>query len=105
VEGPFLSSLTVLAVFVGIPVLVILVISLLVYAPSWARGPRYRPGQPWESEGEWFGTSVAVDPSPALLQIDAEHAGSASTGRGSGSPDPDDVRRERPGSGGASAVW
>ena len=39
-------------------------ISLLVYAPSWVHGPRYRPGQPWESNSEWFGTSVAADASP-----------------------------------------
>lgn len=100
-----MSSLTVLAVFVGIPVLVIVVISLLVYAPSWVHGPRYRPGQPWESEGEWFGTSVAADPTPVMLQIDAENARSVPAGRGSSSEDPDEVRRTRPGSGGASADW
>ncbi len=73
-EGPSLPTLTVLLIFVGIPVLVILTISLLVYAPSWVNGPRYRPGQPWESEGAWFGTSVAADTAPGLIDSGARPA-------------------------------
>lgn len=53
-----MSTLDVLLVFVGIPLLVIAAVSLLVYAPSWVKGPRYRPGQSWDASAEWFGASA-----------------------------------------------
>ena len=84
----------------------ILVISLLVYAPSWAHGPRYRPGQPWDSNSEWFGTPVAAGVSPELLDSrSADGLPPADEAGSSASQDPDEVRRPRPGSGGASADW
>ena len=101
-----MPTLEVLAIFVGIPLLVILTISLLVYAPSWVHGPRYRPGQPWESKSEWFGQSVAADPSPGLLDRGTRDAEAVLSDRASGlSADSDAVRRSSPGSGGASADW
>ena len=50
-----MSTLHALLIFVGIPLLVFAVVFLLVYAPSLARGPRYRPGQEWDAEPEWLG--------------------------------------------------
>ena len=101
-----MPTLEVLAIFVGIPLLVILAVSLLVYAPSWVHGPRYRPGQPWESKSEWFGASIAADPSPGLLDRGAGDAEPALSDRVPAvSADPDAVRRPSPGSGGASADW
>lgn len=50
------STLHVLLLFGGIPLLVIIVVSVLVMAPSMARGPRYRPDQDWDAEAEQFGT-------------------------------------------------
>jgi hypothetical protein len=44
-----------LLVFVGIPVLVVAVVSLLVFAPSIAKGPRYRPGLSWWAPPVWIG--------------------------------------------------
>jgi len=86
-----MARLAVLAIFVGIPLLVIGLIYLLVYAPSWARGPRYRPGQSWESDTEWFGDSVPVGSAPAELATSAS--------------EPSEARPTSSGSGGASADW
>jgi hypothetical protein len=44
----------VLSLFVGVPVLLFVVIALLVYAPTVARGPRYRPGLGWWHGPVWF---------------------------------------------------
>ena len=50
-----MSTLETLAWFVAGPVLLYVVVSLAVYAPSWARGPRYRPGLSWWAEPVWLG--------------------------------------------------
>ena len=50
-----MSTLNALLIFVGGPLLIIAVITLLVMAPSLAKGPRYRPSQQWDAEPEWFG--------------------------------------------------
>jgi hypothetical protein len=49
-----LSGHTIL-VFVGIPALVVAVVALLVFAPSIASGPRYRPGLSWWAPPVWIG--------------------------------------------------
>lgn len=59
-----MSTLHVILFFAGIPLLAIVVISLLVMAPSLARGPRYRPGQPWDAEPEWFGAPGDLPATP-----------------------------------------
>ncbi|WP_328995935.1 hypothetical protein OG394_14860 [Kribbella sp. NBC_01245] len=43
------------AVFVGIPALIVAVVALLVYASSIAKGPRYRPGLSWWAPPVWIG--------------------------------------------------
>jgi hypothetical protein len=48
------STLDVLLVFVGIPLLATLVITLLVYAPHMAKRPRYRPGRLYDADPLWF---------------------------------------------------
>ena len=55
-----MSTLHVLLLFVGGPLLIIAVITLLVMAPSLARGPRYRPSQQWDADAEWFGAPGAA---------------------------------------------
>jgi hypothetical protein len=92
-EGPSISTLHALAIFVGIPLLVIVAVSLLVYAPSWVHGPRYRPGQPWDSESEWFGVTAGSEPSAGLLEHGAD-AGDAAA-----------AKRPNSDAGGASAGW
>lgn len=50
-----ISGLYVLAVFVGIPLGLFVLITLLVYLPSMIKGERYQPGLAWRNEPEWFG--------------------------------------------------
>ncbi len=56
-----------LLVFVGIPALVIAVVALLVFAPSIANGPRYRPGLSWWAPPVWINGPTATKPDPANL--------------------------------------
>jgi hypothetical protein len=55
---PPMSTLHAILLFVGGPLLIICVITLLVLAPSLAKGPRYRPGQDWEAQPEWLGDNA-----------------------------------------------
>ncbi len=55
VDPEAMSTLHALLFFAGIPLLIIAVLTLLVMAPSLARGPRYRPGQEWDADPAWFG--------------------------------------------------
>lgn len=51
-----------LLVFAGIPILFAAVAALLVYAPSIAKGPRYRPGLSWWAPPVWInGPRPATD--------------------------------------------
>lgn len=102
-----MSTLHAVLFFVGIPLLIVSVITLLVMAPSLAKGPRYRPSQQWEAEAEWFGAPPVEggeSEHPALESGDTSgapseaaptaHAGAA-TGR----------HRSADDAGGASASW
>lgn len=91
-DNPGISTLHVLLLFVGIPLLVIIVVSLLILAPGWGKAQRYRPGQPWAARTEWFGGAVAVQPGGT--------AGVASPAERVGATD-----RHDPDTGGASAGW
>jgi hypothetical protein len=73
-----MSTMDVLLVFVGIPLGIALMIALLVYAPSIAKGPRYRPGVTWLAQSEQFGVQSSV---PARTDADAE-AGKAEAAAG-----------------------
>jgi hypothetical protein len=52
--GSGLSVLQTIGIFVCIPLGAFVLISLLVLAPSMARGPRYRPGLGWWAAPVWF---------------------------------------------------
>jgi hypothetical protein len=52
--GAGLSALQTIGIFVGIPLALFLVITILVAAPGAARGPRYRPGVGWWAAPVWF---------------------------------------------------
>jgi hypothetical protein len=76
-------------VFVGIPLLIIAVVGLLVFAGSIASGPRYRPGLSWWAPPVWIGGPRAADGEP----VDAPELEPGPTGR---------VAQT---TGGASASW
>ncbi|TCC55260.1 hypothetical protein E0H73_35565 [Kribbella pittospori] len=89
-----LSGHTVL-VFVGIPALVIAVVALLVFAPSIAKGPRYRPGLSWWAPPVWINGPAPAKPDPAHLpELPGAPGTPATAGTG--------VART---TGGASASW
>ena len=91
---PPMSTLHALLLFVGVPAALFVGITLLVMAPSIVRGPRYRPGQQWFAEPEWFGAPT-----------------NRSTGTATGGPDrwvhrgEPDGQAEPEGGRGASARW
>jgi len=60
-----MSPLQSVIVFAGIPLAVYALVSLLVYAPSWVRSPKYRPGLTWFAEPVWF--NGPADPHGALV--------------------------------------
>jgi hypothetical protein len=82
-------------VFVGIPVLVVAVVALLVFASSIAHGPRYRPGLSWWAPPVWINGPAATKPDPAHLpELPGAPGATATAGSG--------VART---TGGASASW
>ncbi len=54
-DPPHVSPAHVILLLVVIPLALFLLITLLVYLPSMAKGQRYQPGEPWRTEAEWFG--------------------------------------------------
>ena len=85
------SMLQILLYFVGLPLLIMGIITLLVMAPSLAKGPRYRPNQQWDAHPEWFG-------SPGLEGGHTERPELEAAAATSTSPSSDDT-------GGASVRW
>ncbi|HEX5401573.1 MAG TPA: hypothetical protein VFX16_04640 [Pseudonocardiaceae bacterium] len=57
-----MSVVQTILVYVLIPAAIYGVIALLTLWPKFARGPRYRPGQPWTYEPVWWSASGVVDP-------------------------------------------
>ena len=68
-DAETMSTMEVLLIFVGIPAGLAALISLLVFAPSLAKGSRYRPGVTWLAQSEQFG---AQSSGPARTDADAE---------------------------------
>jgi hypothetical protein len=91
-DNPSVSPTHVLLVLVVIPLALFALIWLLVYLPSMSRGERYKPGQAWRSEPEWFG-----GPRGGVERLDADEQRPA-VGAGTG----DDQGQAR---GGASGRW
>jgi hypothetical protein len=85
-----MSTLHALLFFGGIPLLIAAVITLLVMAPSLAKGPRYRPSQQWDADAEGFGAPEVVTGSQ---QRELESSSAEEPKRPSDDP------------GGASASW
>lgn len=89
-----MSTLEVLLIFAGLPLLAMAVITLLVMAPSLARGARHRPTQDWDARSEWFGAPDEVGAGASA------GAGARRQISGSDSATPGDGH-----TGGASARW
>lgn len=50
-----MSHMEMMSWFALAPLAVFALIALLVYAPSWVRGPKYRPGLQWWAAPAWIG--------------------------------------------------
>jgi hypothetical protein len=55
--------------YVITPIGAFVIIALLTYAPSWARGPRYRPARVWDYQATWF--NGPDDPEKAIATAGA----------------------------------
>lgn len=60
--GETISRLKAVLLFGVVPIGLFLLIALLVALPSVVRGPRYRPGQGWQGNPEWYGAPGAEAP-------------------------------------------
>ncbi len=76
VPGPGLAAWQSLALYLGAPLLLAVVITVLVMAPSWVRGPRYRPSLTWFAAPVWLGAPEGEHLAGAA---DAEGAGHTPT--------------------------
>ena len=65
-QSPGLLAL--LALLVGIPLLVVALVSAIVLGPKWSRAGRWRPGQPWHNKPVWFGDGSPVDVDAVLAR-------------------------------------
>ncbi|HEX6516560.1 MAG TPA: hypothetical protein VF049_13405 [Nocardioidaceae bacterium] len=82
-ETDRVSPLHALLIYAVIPLSLFVVITLLVYVPSMARGRRYQPGLAWRNEPEWFGgpsdgVSAVDEVDPAVVAAGHESKGGAS---------------------------
>lgn len=105
--GGTLSSLEVIGIFVGIPVGMFALITLLVVAPSLIRDGAKQPALSWSGQPEWFGAkpvdaSVATDQATAADELGPSGSDSART-----LPDAEgsDTTEESPRRGGAGGRW
>lgn len=57
--------------FIGIPALAVAVAALLVYAPSIASGPRYRPGLSWWAPPVWINGPALQPTVPGAPELTA----------------------------------
>lgn len=80
---PSVDPLQALLVYLFIPAGLFLLITLLVYVPSMARGQKYQPGQAWRNEPEWFGgprggVDAAEQAEPTAVENENGERGGAS---------------------------
>lgn len=77
--GPGLSVVETLGYFVAVPFALFVLITLLVAAPSMARGPRYRPGVGWWAAPVWF--NGPEDPDTAVREATPTTQGGGASAR------------------------
>jgi len=69
--GEPLGTVTALAIFVGIPIAVTIVIALLVLAPGWTRTARSGGSTNWEGDPLWLGAAEGATPAGEQLALTA----------------------------------
>jgi hypothetical protein len=73
-----------LLVYVGIPLLVVLLIASLTFLPGGRKRPRWKSGQPWAHDPVWFEPHPEATALPSGGHGDAHGNGSAAIGHGAG---------------------
>lgn len=107
--GTPMSTLGWIGLYVLLPIALFGLIALAVYAPSLARGPRYRPDVNWWAEPVWFEgparqLATAGAGAGAGAGVDGAESGTSSGGATAlGADPPSDVTGFT--GGGASARW
>jgi hypothetical protein len=85
---PFMTIPETVLTFVGIPLGIIIVISLAALGPSAMRAPsRYRPGRPWPHQPAWYvprppGATPAPSHGSGHADVLAEHGPAITAGTG-----------------------
>jgi hypothetical protein len=82
-DGQAVGALDFLLVLFAIPLGLFIVIAVLAYVPSMARGEKYKPGLAWRNQNEWFGGPK--DGLEAADQTDPQALEGAETERGGAS--------------------
>jgi hypothetical protein len=80
--GPRLSVLTTIGIFVGIPIGLFVLITVLVMLPGWVKGDRNRTEIGWDTQSA--AKTKAVEPADASGESEAK-AGAAASGTGGAS--------------------
>ena len=94
------STLEVLLLLGAVPVALFLLITLLVYVPSMARGERYTPGRAWRAETVWFG-----GPKGGIEAADKVEPAALEPGRQQPADGAHEAQPASQDRGGASARW
>ena len=79
-DGNGLSTLEVVAIFVLVPLVLLLGIAALVWLPGVVRGSRYRPSAGWSPAPMWFG-----GPPDPVAAVEAASVGELTRGGAGGS--------------------
>ncbi len=86
-----MSTLEGLLIFAGIPLLIVVAITVMVMAPSLARGNQPRSGSNWKAEPEWFGAPRAVGAREAMANRHQIESGPAAGHNPASAGDHDNV--------------
>jgi len=95
-----MSTLEGLLIFAGIPLLIVVAITVMVMAPSLAKGNQPRSGGNWQAEPEWFGAPRTVGAAEAAANPHQIESGPGAGYNPASAGDHDNVVIDEPGEAG-----
>lgn len=99
-----MSTLEGLLIFAGIPLLIVVAITVMVMAPSLAKGNQARSGRNWQAESEWFGAPRTVGAAEAAANPHQIESGPGAGYNPASAGDHDNVVMDEPGGAGDRGV-
>lgn len=72
------------ALLIGIPVLVVVLVTVAVLGSQWGRAGRWRPGQPWLNQPMWFGRPGGEVPGGVVAIVTGSEVDTRTGGRPGG---------------------